>query len=134
MLLDEQATRDNIIKAFQELAKNDNIKKDDSIFIFYAGHGAKALPPKRLSHMSGLPEQIEIIIPYDYRPDTEKHEYMPIPDFTLAVLVDKISKEKGDHIVCRIPPFVCICGTDIKCRHLLSIVATLHQSYEDHLR
>ncbi|KJA21668.1 hypothetical protein HYPSUDRAFT_41803 [Hypholoma sublateritium FD-334 SS-4] len=98
VLLNEQATRANIINAFQNLAKNDNIKADDSIFIFYAGHGAQALPPKRLTKITGCPERIELIIPYDFRHDAKDHRHMAIPDFTLSVLIDKIAKEKGNHI------------------------------------
>lgn len=101
MLLDEQATRHNIIDAFQKLAKNDKIKKDDSIFIFYAGHGAQVLPPKRLTKIIGCPEKVELIIPYGSLFDAKDHQHMAIPDFTLAALLDKIAKEKGNHIVCR---------------------------------
>lgn len=133
MLLDKHATRVNIIDAFQKLANNDRIKKDDSIFIFYAGHGARALPPTRLAQIAGCPEQIEVIIPYDFLQNSKDHRHMAIPDFTLAVLIDRISKEKGNHIVRPAITDICICEIDLKCRRLLSIVATLHRLQEGSL-
>ena len=102
ILLDEHATRKNIIDALKKLAENDKIKKDDSIFIYYAGHGAQALPPKRLAGVPGCPEYVELLIPYDYINNSTDYRRMGIPDYTLAALLDKISKEKGNKIVCNI--------------------------------
>ena len=102
VLLDGQATRKNIIDAFQKLAENDRIKKDDSILVYYAGHGAQALPPKRLAGVPGCPEYVELLIPYDYINNSTDYRRMGIPDYTLAALLDKISKEKGNKIVCNI--------------------------------
>lgn len=101
LLLDQEATRDKIINAFQKLASNNDIKEGDSIFIFYAGHGAQASPPERLSTLPGCPEHVEVLIPYDYSKDPVTHERMGIPDYTLAALLDKIATKKGDNIVRR---------------------------------
>ena len=100
LLLNEYATRENIIKEFQQLANNNNIKAGDSILIYYAGHGAQALPPKRMLKLDGCPDHIELLIPYDYGKDPKNHQHMGIPDYTLAALLDKIAKAKGDNIVC----------------------------------
>lgn len=133
MLLDEQATRVNIIDAFEKLAKNDNITKDDSIFIFYAGHGQQALPPTRLTKITGCPEKVELIIPYGTLLDTTDHQHMAIPDFTLAALIDKIAKEKGNRIVCRTLATAIFCKFNAMARPLLSIVAILHRLCEGRL-
>lgn len=101
VLLDERATRKNIIDAFQDLANNKKIKKNDSIFIFYAGHGAQALPPNRMAGLPGRPEHVELLVPYGFVEGSTEYQHMGIPDYTLAALLDKISKEKGNNIVCR---------------------------------
>ncbi|KJA29203.1 hypothetical protein HYPSUDRAFT_61236 [Hypholoma sublateritium FD-334 SS-4] len=98
LLLDHEATRGKIIDAFQKLASNNDIKEGDSIFIFYAGHGAQASPAERLAILPGCPEHVEVLIPYDYNKDLATHERTGIPDYTLAALLDKIATKKGDNI------------------------------------
>lgn len=98
-LRDKEATRERIIKAFQELSTNEKIQKGDSIFIFYAGHGAQAYPPKRLIGTPGCPERVELLVPHDYHKDPANVQNMGIPDYSLAALLNKIAKEKGDNIV-----------------------------------
>ncbi|KAF8752570.1 Caspase domain [Rhizoctonia solani] len=70
---DEQAKRVNIIKALRDLARPDNgINRDDPILIYYAGHGGE---------------------------DTSKNTgVVPIPDFTIGVLIHRIAQEKGNNI------------------------------------
>ncbi|CCO37708.1 Metacaspase-7 Short=AtMC7 [Rhizoctonia solani AG-1 IB] len=93
VLLDEQAKRANIIKAFQRLARPDNgIKRDDPIVIYYAGHGSEIDPPPDRAANGPL---IQCIIPHDASKDTE---VVPIPDFTIATLVHQIAREKGNNI------------------------------------
>lgn len=48
-LYDEQATREGIMSAFMDkLGDPDKVKKQDSVFVFYAGHGAtRSLPTGR---------------------------------------------------------------------------------------
>ena len=106
VLLDQNATRENIIRAFQDLANNKKIQKNDSIFIFYAGHGAQALPPRRMDGLPGRPEHVELLIPYGFIQGSTEYRHMGIPDYTLAALLDNISKEKGNNIVCRTDPLL----------------------------
>ncbi len=40
LLTNEQATRRNILAAFHDKLSGDAVKRDDRIFVFYAGHGA----------------------------------------------------------------------------------------------
>lgn len=61
-LYDEQATRSGIISALMEqLGDPDKVKKNDSVFVFYAGHGAtRHLPSGR---------DLGYIIPYEAQAD-----------------------------------------------------------------
>ncbi|QRW07387.1 ICE-like protease (caspase) p20 domain protein [Ceratobasidium sp. AG-Ba] len=44
-LYDHEATRNNIIQALADLAKDTRIAKQDPLFIYYAGHGAELEAP-----------------------------------------------------------------------------------------
>lgn len=101
-LRDTEATRDRIIGAFKNLADDERIVKGDAIFVFYAGHGAQALPPKSMINKEGCPEKVELLLPHDYNHFPGNQENMGIPDYTLGALINKISKKKGDNIV-RVP-------------------------------
>lgn len=95
-LFDEQATRRNIISHIQSLAEEGEIKKDDPILIFYAGHGAEAMPPE------GWPtrDKIQMLVPYDFVPCTNKDERAQgIPDIALNLLLSNLARIKGDNIV-----------------------------------
>ncbi|CCO36746.1 hypothetical protein BN14_10890 [Rhizoctonia solani AG-1 IB] len=93
IILDDQAKRADIIKAFQDLAQPDNgIKRDDPIVIYYAGHGSEIDPPPDRSANGPL---VQCIIPQDTSKDAE---IVPIPDFTIGTLVHRISQEKGNNI------------------------------------
>ncbi|KAF9476893.1 hypothetical protein BDN70DRAFT_838545 [Pholiota conissans] len=98
LLCDKEATREKIIKSFRDLATSEKIQYGDAIVIFYAGHGAQALPPKRLERQTGCPTLIELLVPYDFNDYPEKQEYMGIPDYTLAALLNQIAEVKGNNI------------------------------------
>jgi hypothetical protein len=85
-LRDEVATRKNIIAAFDGLRKNPKIQKDDPILIYYAGHGSEILRNGKT---------IQTLIPVDYLTGTTS----PIPDRTVASLINGISKKHGNNIV-----------------------------------
>lgn len=99
LLCDEEATRAEIIKAFQDLGERQDIRKGDSIVIFYAGHGAQALPPQRLSDTPGCPTYVELLVPHDFGKDPKNYQSKGIPDYTLAALLNGIAEKKGDNIV-----------------------------------
>ncbi|KAJ2919024.1 hypothetical protein MD484_g1468, partial [Candolleomyces efflorescens] len=86
-LRDREATRCRIISAFEGLRDNDSIRKGDPILIYYAGHGGKALRP-------GDDDPAETLIPVDY----VAGEVAPIPDRTIAKLINGISNKRGDNI------------------------------------
>jgi hypothetical protein len=86
-LRDEGATRSNIISAFEGLRDNDGIEKGDPILIYYAGHGGKV--PREDADIA------EALIPVDYAPG----QVYPIPDRTIASLINGISNKHGNNIV-----------------------------------
>ncbi|KAH7337327.1 caspase domain-containing protein [Rhizoctonia solani] len=93
ILLNEQAKRADIIKAFQQLAKPDNgIQRDDPIVIYYAGHGSEIAPPP---DRAANGPKVQCIIPQD---TSAVDGVMVIPDFTIGTLVHRIYKEKGNNI------------------------------------
>ncbi|PVF95452.1 hypothetical protein CPB86DRAFT_764005 [Serendipita vermifera] len=89
-LHNEQATRDSIVKAIEDLIASDEVQLDDPILIFYAGHGSRAIPPTRWGISD---ERIEILLPQDF------HKKRIITDRGLATLLDKLASVKGDNIV-----------------------------------
>ncbi|KAF8752468.1 Caspase domain [Rhizoctonia solani] len=75
VILDEEATRANIIKAFQDLA-------DEKIII-------------AMIRSSFTTQATACIIPQDTSTDAG---IVPIPDFTLGTLIHRIAQEKGNNI------------------------------------
>ncbi|KAH7337210.1 caspase domain-containing protein [Rhizoctonia solani] len=93
ILLDEQAKRADIIKAFQSLAKPDNgIEHGNPIIIYYAGHGSEIAPPP---DWEADEPKVQCIIPQD---TNTVDGVIVIPAFTIGALVHRISQEKGDNI------------------------------------
>lgn len=95
-LYDLAATRSEIIKAFESLATNPNIKKQDPILIYYAGHGGQLAPPP------GWPtgnQKIQSLVPSDEGIIAQSgNKVESIPDYTLAALLNSLAKEKGDNV------------------------------------
>ncbi|RXW20808.1 hypothetical protein EST38_g5036 [Candolleomyces aberdarensis] len=86
-LRDQAATRRNIISAFEGLRDNDRIKKHDPILIYYAGHGGELWPKDDGN-------KIQALIPVDYVAE----KICPIPDRTVASLVNGIANKRGNNI------------------------------------
>ena len=93
-LLDLKATREAIITTFQELRRDERIQENDPILIYYAGHGGKIDAPRGWNS-SGPNGKIEAIYSQDYA----EQKVEPIPDRTIAALLDRLAEEKGDNIV-----------------------------------
>ncbi|KAF9474959.1 hypothetical protein BDN70DRAFT_884283 [Pholiota conissans] len=99
MLINEQATRNNIINALKAIweDKEQRIEKDDAIFLYYAGHGTQIDPPKE--RRVEPPQQIQAIVPHDCDSlDSKGSRVPPIPDYMLEILLSKIAEKKGDNI------------------------------------
>ncbi|KIM78109.1 hypothetical protein PILCRDRAFT_603746 [Piloderma croceum F 1598] len=96
ILLDKEATRSAIIQGFYELQNDPDIKMDDPILIFYAGHGSELDAP--LEWETGAAgSKIQTLVPQDYD-KTDGQEVHAIPDRTLGALIDGIAQKKGDNI------------------------------------
>ncbi|KAG8825466.1 hypothetical protein FRC17_008638 [Serendipita sp. 399] len=116
-LLNEQATRANIIKELEQLAVNPaigqwdpksgryvkgDISSDlpDPILIFFAGHGREAPAPEGWgAHRARL----QMIVPHDYGTqilDEGKPSKMEaIPDRSINILLRNVANAKGNNIV-----------------------------------
>ncbi|KAG9121557.1 hypothetical protein FRC07_002433 [Ceratobasidium sp. 392] len=97
-LFDDQATRANIINAFMALGGNSDIKKQDPIVIFYAGHGAKLEKPEG---WEAGESHIQSLVPHDVtHTNAMVDAILPIPDRTIATLLNDIAETntKGDNI------------------------------------
>lgn len=93
-------TRDNILNALYDLYDNPNIKSDDSIVFFYAGHGQSYSPRKCTPHSTG---SIEAISPVDrntlkYNSDGPDEMIVDISDREINVILGEIAKKRCDNI------------------------------------
>ena len=94
LLLDEGASRREILDAFSQLSKDGEINRDDPILIYYAGHGTELKAPSGWE-AGGPGRKIQGICPYDYR----RGDVDALPDRTIGVYLDLICEKKGNNIV-----------------------------------
>jgi uncharacterized caspase-like protein len=96
-LLNEQATRRNIIKAIQNLGENNEIARDDAILIYFAGHGSQAEAP--VGWPAGT-TRIQMLLPYNFCPrNTANEEQQGLLDATINELLRGVAESKGNNIV-----------------------------------
>ncbi|KAF8810862.1 hypothetical protein BYT27DRAFT_7161421 [Phlegmacium glaucopus] len=92
-LRDEEATRDGILSAFKKhFLDNGQIRQNDTIIFYFAGHGSVEFLEKAPSKIGG--EDMETICPYDDRVAGVRG----IPDRTLACLMRQLASIKGNNI------------------------------------
>ncbi|KAF9474967.1 hypothetical protein BDN70DRAFT_841612 [Pholiota conissans] len=97
LIINEDATRDAIVKTLRNLAEDPRIDRDDAILIYYAGHGTEIDPPPHWE--VGDPKaKIQAIVPYDCDVYKNGQYVAPIPDHSLEVLLSKIAEKKGNNI------------------------------------
>ena len=97
ILRNREATRSAIIKAFTDLQNDSRIREGDAIVIFYAGHGGETKAP---SGWESEGNKTQYICPCDIKTkDKNGNDIHGIPDRTLASLLNKLAKAKGDNIV-----------------------------------
>ncbi|RXW17048.1 hypothetical protein EST38_g8799 [Candolleomyces aberdarensis] len=84
-LRNKEASRDKIIAALDDLRDNPRIQSQDPILIYYAGHGGE------IPSDDGT---IQTLVPVDYL----HGKTSPIPDRTLAALINGIAKKHGNNI------------------------------------
>lgn len=77
-LRNSAATREAVLDAFRALRTRKEIRKDDAILIFYAGHGSSGRAPERWDTGS---RRISLIVPHDSRMlDAHNQPILDIPD------------------------------------------------------
>jgi hypothetical protein len=99
ILVNADATRDIILEKFQShLIDNSAIEQDDTIIIYYAGHGSRAKAPDSWPSMDG---KIETLVPHDERTKTLVNGQVVhgIPDRTINRLLSRLATAKGNNIV-----------------------------------
>ncbi|KAJ7029409.1 caspase domain-containing protein [Mycena alexandri] len=96
-LTNKDATRRAILQKFRtHLIDNSAIQKDDSIIIYYAGHGSGAPAPDSWPSTHG---RVKTFVPHDEREKTLKGEVTHgIPDRTLNLLLEALASAKGNNI------------------------------------
>ncbi|CAE6409862.1 unnamed protein product [Rhizoctonia solani] len=96
-LYNEHATRDAILGAFMNrLINNADIMPYDPIVIYFAGYGDHMPAPEGWRTSDGM---VEMILPHDASTIDKNGGYnYGIPDLTIAFLLYKLSKEKGNNI------------------------------------
>lgn len=122
-LSNETATRAAILSTIQtHLIENPNVKQDDAIIVFYAGHGSRVDAPPGWASADG---KIETICPYDeWAQDIQGHYISGIPDRTINELFRKLASEKGNNIVRTFTSWMSSCS-NINGFRLLSLIAVI---------
>ncbi|KAJ7481035.1 caspase domain-containing protein [Mycena galericulata] len=96
-LANEDATRKAILEKFQtHLIDNPSIEKDDTIILYYAGHGSRTKGPDSWPSVDG---KIETLVPHDERGKTSQGDAIHgIPDRTINILLSQLATAKGNNI------------------------------------
>lgn len=99
VLLDNQATKQNIEDSFMEhLVNNPAIERNDAIIIYFAGHGSSlAAPPDWFQEVEYAAE-VQVICPYDHDTNATQGRIAGISDRSLHALIDVLSSTKGNNI------------------------------------
>ncbi|PVF97865.1 hypothetical protein CPB86DRAFT_706226, partial [Serendipita vermifera] len=95
-LLDSQATRSRIIQSLKDLQCNPNIRYNDPILIYFAGHGLNCQAPEGWTD-----GEILFLVPHDYEEEDETKDSQPIygiPHRTINALLAELFAIKGDNI------------------------------------
>ncbi|KAF7793258.1 hypothetical protein EIP86_004368 [Pleurotus ostreatoroseus] len=88
-----RATRGNILNTLYDIRDNPNISRNDSIVIYFAGHGARW-------DLATEGQHIETLCPADRGcRDSEGRIIPDITDREFAILLEELRAAKGDHIV-----------------------------------
>ncbi|CAG8685517.1 5092_t:CDS:2, partial [Acaulospora colombiana] len=90
-LHNQDATRSAMIREIDYLIKNKDIKRQDPIVIFYAGHGGETVPPAGWDTQG---KKIQMFMPQDYNDDAAV-----ITDLGFATLLEELASAHGDNIL-----------------------------------
>ncbi|KAJ7117422.1 hypothetical protein C8R44DRAFT_577690, partial [Mycena epipterygia] len=99
VLLNEQATRENILATFVSHFLNNRKISDGgktTRILFFAGHGTRTNAPDNLISRDG---KVEAICPVDERKTDASGKYVhTIPDYVLGWLLWELAAKKGPNI------------------------------------
>jgi hypothetical protein len=90
-LHNQEASRNSIVSEIIDLINNKEIKRQDPIVIYYAGHGGETIPPVGWDTQG---RKIQMLVPHDYLDDGTV-----ITDLGIATLLEELASVKGDNIV-----------------------------------
>jgi hypothetical protein len=93
------------LEAFEELRNDPRIDPDNnSILIFYAGHGSETDAPEGWESRGS---KVQMILPFDYGDMQGDDIVQGIPDRTIGILLEKLAEKWGNNIVRRRPCVLC---------------------------
>ncbi|KAJ7117543.1 hypothetical protein C8R44DRAFT_198080 [Mycena epipterygia] len=100
LLLNEQATRENILETFRShFLNNPNIPDGGktTMILFFAGHGSRIEAPDNLLSRDG---KVSAICPYDCdrTPNASGNNVSSIPEYILGRLLSELAVKKGPNI------------------------------------
>jgi len=95
ILCDAEATREAVIREFNNLVVDHRIHRGDPIFIYYAGYGSEADAPKEWA-ADGT--KIQMLVPHDLRTSADGRGTYGIPDRTIGTILSLVSEKRGDNI------------------------------------
>ncbi|KAJ7323547.1 hypothetical protein DFH08DRAFT_630799, partial [Mycena albidolilacea] len=96
-LADEDATREAIVQKFRKhLIDNPSVEKDDTIIVYYGGHGSRTVAPDSWRYTDG---KIETMVPHDGRAKKVQAEIIHgIINRTINALLSNLATAKGNNI------------------------------------
>ncbi|KAG6819155.1 hypothetical protein H0H93_014815, partial [Arthromyces matolae] len=98
-LLNEEATREGILKAFQDLADNEDIGLLDPILIYYAGHGSKLALSRQTPFPISSSGRGHMLLPHDFKLEGSQSALgQGISDVGLSDYLAKIAASKSNNI------------------------------------
>lgn len=101
MLLDDQATKQNIEDRFMShLVNNRSIEKGDAILVYFAGHGSTIPAPEGWFQPNRGQQRndVEVLCTHDYEMKAMHGRIAGISDKSMRAMLSELSQAKGDNI------------------------------------
>jgi hypothetical protein len=100
MLLDSQATKNNIEERFMShLTNNRSIENGDAILIYFAGHGSSLPAPEGWTETDAKRnDRAQVLCTHDYEMKAAHGRVAGISDRSMRVMLSELSQAKGDNI------------------------------------
>ncbi|KAH6913890.1 caspase domain-containing protein [Coprinopsis sp. MPI-PUGE-AT-0042] len=101
VLLDNQATKENIECAFMDhLVNNSSIQHGDAILVYFAGHGSHVPAPRDWYHGMRKQRTVEVLCTYDHdiRDAQGLGRIAGLSDRSVHAMLNDLAEAKGDNI------------------------------------